>query len=568
MTADEGNAERWSVEELLRQPEVQSVLKTGQPARVTIAFHQSRLTALVSRRHHAADDGTGNGSGSASGSALQIGPVWVISVEGLPEIDPALRMMPFVSMVEIGGNQSDDDTDVVEPSWATESLIASAFPSTIPAGEGEPPCPAPASIDDPNFKFVLAWDDRTTANKHAQAVEGLALARSIVELLSREGTDESDIEIERARLLGAAEGWLREFLPPMPACGSPLVAFVELVDARQAVLRSLGRVSDADNLWKWNIERLGRAGLHALCARLSERVPHGSTGFASATFHACWLTDTGEITAAASHIVQRQRRFADDLISECRNLKPCDDKLIEALKQQSEWLIGRLPEGARVDDAVKDMLRSRIDDFCRMTPPIPPVLVRDFAMTCALQAWTAAWTAEGARDPASADAHRLWEKLIVSTIGDTLNGEIALSKIPPAEVPFILEELSSIVAPMLAQRVEYLSAFPPGEKTTEMFRKNLGWIHAREGNMGRYYRQYEDTVEDYSKMEPHPGRLESALQHARNCTASTLAIDALQAMFEALAESGPTKNYPEPFPMRPSGLKAGLRGYNWRIGLD
>jgi hypothetical protein len=53
-----------------------------------------------------------------------------------------------------------------------------------------------------------------------------------------------------------------------------------------------------------------------------------------------------------------------------------------------------LPEGARVDDAVKDMLRSRIDDFCRMTPPIPPVLVRDFAMTCALQAWTAAWTAE------------------------------------------------------------------------------------------------------------------------------------------------------------------------------
>ncbi|MEY2795988.1 MAG: hypothetical protein RIR10_1704, partial [Planctomycetota bacterium] len=183
-------------------------------------------------------------------------------------------------------------------------------------------------------------------------------------------------------------------------------------------------------------------------------------------------------------------------------------------------------------------------------------------------AWTAAWTAEGARDPASADAHRLWEALIVSTIGDILNGNPALSDIPRAEIPFILEELSSIVAPMLAQRVEYLSAFPPGEKTTKMFRKNLGWIHAREGDMGRHYRNYEDTVEDNSKMEPAPGRLESALQHARNCTGSMLAIDALQAMFEALAESGPTKNYPEPFPMRPSGWRAGLRGYKWTIGLD
>jgi hypothetical protein len=162
----------------------------------------------------------------------------------------------------------------------------------------------------------------------------------------------------------------------------------------------------------------------------------------------------------------------------------------------------------------------------------------------------------------------LWEALIVSTIGDILNGNPALSDIPRAEIPFILEELSSIVAPMLAQRVEYLSAFPPGEKTTKMFRKNLGWIHAREGDMGRHYRNYEDTVEDNSKMEPAPGRLESALQHARNCTGSMLAIDALQAMFEALAESGPTKNYPEPFPMRPSGWRAGLRGYKWTIGLD
>ena len=320
----------WKLDDLLAQPAAKEVLETGQPKRIGLKFGQSRIEAVVSLRPGTSQPASQAVPQSApqavsqtvSQTGLQIGPIWVISIDGLPEIDPLLRSLPF-SVVVARELESDDAANA----WLVEPLVAwelpSATPITAPSTGQDATCLEPPRLADPAFKFRLAWDDRTSVRLHAKAIEGLDLARKIVAMRSPSDTLNTAGEIpeslkdeeQRARLRASANEWLEEPLPLIPPCGSPLIAFVELVDARQAVMRSLGRTQEADTLFRWLLERMSRANLHALVARLSERVPSGAFGFASATFHTCWLTDTGEITAAAPHVLDRQRRFAEDLVA-------------------------------------------------------------------------------------------------------------------------------------------------------------------------------------------------------------------------------------------------------------
>jgi hypothetical protein len=324
----------WKLDDLLAQPAAKEVLETGQSKRIGLAFGRSRLEAVVSLRPGTSQSArqsvpqsvpqavSETVSQTVSQTGLQIGPIWVISIDGLPEIDPLLRSLPF-SVVVARELESDDATNA----WLVEPLVAGELPSTTqitaPSSGQDATCLEPPRLADPAFKFRLAWDDRTSARLHAKAIEGLDFARKIVAMRSRSDILHTAGEIpeslkdeeQRARLRALANEWLEEPLPLIPPCGSPLIAFVELVDARQAVMRSLGRTQEADTLFRWLLERMSRANLHALVARLSERVPSGAFGFASATIHTCWLTETGEITAVAPHVLDRQRRFAEDLVA-------------------------------------------------------------------------------------------------------------------------------------------------------------------------------------------------------------------------------------------------------------
>ena len=58
------------------------------------------------------------------------------------------------------------------------------------------------------------------------------------------------------------------------------------------------------------------------------------------------------------------------------------------------------------------------------------------------------------------------------------------------------------------------------------------------------------------------------MQNALLVVASDFAIDAFEAMVSALAQSGPTKKYLEPFPMRSAPLNAGFCLYKWKVGAE
>ena len=578
----------WKLDDLLAQPAAKEVLETGQPKRIGLKFGQSRIEAVVSLR-----PGTSQPASQAvpqsvpqsapqavsqtvSQTGLQIGPIWVISIDGLPEIDPLLRSLPF-SVVVARELESDDAANA----WLVEPLVAGELPSatqiTAPSTGQDATCLEPPRLADPAFKFRLAWDDRTSARLHAKAIEGLDLARKIVAMRSPSDTLHTAGEIpeslkdeeQRARLRASANEWLEEPLPLIPPCGSPLIAFVELVDARQAVMRSLGRTQEADTLFRWLLERMSRANLHALVARLSERVPSGTFGFASATFHTCWLTDTGEITAAAPHVLDRQRRFAEDLVAQLQALRPCDASLIEALKEQSERLVGQLPIGARVDDVVTAMLRRRVDDLCRTKPPIDPILVRDAAMACALQAWTAAWTAPGARDPASEEGWRAWHRLIMATTERLFAAEPFASCIPAPEVPPVLDAISAYMTKHLSCRAEYLGAFTPDAQTSQMFEARLAHIcgeSTKEAICGSYTDYERELEKEQSRRSGEYSKkfLDAALQSMRQEVMMHWASDVLQAMLE-IAESSPSKSYPEPFPFWAGSFVSIGDQYNWGI---
>jgi len=42
----------------------------------------------------------------------------------------------------------------------------------------------------------------------------------------------------------------------------------------------------------------------------------------------------------------------------------------------------------------------------------------------------------------------------------------------------------------------------------------------------------------------------------------------MEALYMACAESGPEKDYPEPFPMRYAGFNGGMQRLVWRVGDD
>ncbi|MCE2883712.1 MAG: hypothetical protein LW806_02260, partial [Planctomycetaceae bacterium] len=77
------DASCWKLDALLAAPEIASVLESGQTARVSLMFGQSRLSAIVAR---VVRDGR---------TTLALGPMWVVSVDGLPAIEPSLRIAPF-----------------------------------------------------------------------------------------------------------------------------------------------------------------------------------------------------------------------------------------------------------------------------------------------------------------------------------------------------------------------------------------------------------------------------------------------------------------------------------------
>ena len=83
----------WKLDDLLAQPAAKEVLETGQPKRIGLKFGQSRIEAVVSLRPGTSQPASQAVPQSApqavsqtvSQTGLQIGPIWVISIDGLPE---------------------------------------------------------------------------------------------------------------------------------------------------------------------------------------------------------------------------------------------------------------------------------------------------------------------------------------------------------------------------------------------------------------------------------------------------------------------------------------------------
>lgn len=240
-------------------------------------------------------------------------------------------------------------------------------------------------------------------SRHRSAIESWGLAQRLLAATERANLDTPDVtsaqdpapvaqqseeSLDNLKLIAVAR--LHESLPLPPDGGLSLLMWVECADARQCLLRALGRIKDADAATVALHGVLTASGIPQLAALVQERVPPSAIGFHSLCWTPCWATEAAEIGAAFPAVVAQREQFRSGLFAAIERAEKCDDLLHDRAQLYCAALIGQLPAGARFGPKLGDHVVAFLAQACEQAEP------SDAAPQLALEIFAFAWNQPGA----------------------------------------------------------------------------------------------------------------------------------------------------------------------------
>jgi hypothetical protein len=557
--------------------EIAAAIGAESAVRVRIARGDSAFNVIVVKR----------AGGARHEAQYDCGPAWVVWPAGeAPEIDAQLLALPFSRLVlvarppsaesaaEPSGNARDNYSDTVQ----IRPRITSAGDEAFFESFREARCGPVSTPIEPEYRseeIVVWWPLSKVASVHGRAVEGLDLARSIVALRQSPEFLAADLD-SRDRLLAplqeSATRWIEERLDAPPPIGNASIAWIELMDARQALLRVENRVGSADAVVRDLRSWLSRSRLPHLRERLDERVPVSAEGFVSLCAQPCWIFDAGEVAAASQRLMVDQRAVCDAIEGELSRLQPCSQEFATEFRDRIRMLVGQLPNGARVTDRTRELMKSRLGEYCALGAlAADRTLIRDFAATMVLEIWTEAWVASAERTGDAEAARMRWRTQLTELATRVVQESSTYSQVIK---PGIRRAVSDGVARMIDRQFDggsnYLTAFAGDRFTLE--RVKAEWLTIIGGRDPAALAQTLATIAYEPPAGSSPQELARAEHIAREAevriASQEVFADLMQAMYMALTESDSPKTYPEPFPLRYASFRASGERIHWRIGLD
>lgn len=552
--------------------ELITAMPAASPCRVRIARGDSALNVILVQREGV----------ESKERQFDCGPAWVVWLSGdPPKIDPGLHRLPFSRLFvrEIA------DRVGASPSAARVSDAGRLERVVVPfAGDVAPseadaascgPILTPIDADDRTVDAVVWWPLARVAQAHARAVEGLAIARQLEvqrEAAELRPPDDPLREQLLAPLQQRAARWLDERVDVPPQIGNAAIAWIELMDARQALLRANRRIEAADEVVRDLLRALERSRLPQLTARVHERLPVESSGFVSLCDSPCWIFDAGEVAAASQRLTNEQHAMCGEILAEVSRLAPCNAQLVDALRERLRLLVGQLPNGVRMNDGMRSTLRQRVDELCALDELAgDPILTRDYAATIALQVWTEAWRASDERSAGAATARNRWREQLLGLVGQQLSRSRDYATAIGEELRgAVLDEVSRLLQREFADSGNYLTAFAGDAAAYAQIESQWRTI-VSERDQDEFARLVTVTPHDLPP-DASPEQIAHDAGLARRDTVRLASqyvfADLMQALYMALTESEGESAYPKPFPTRYASFRASGDRILWRIGID
>ncbi len=531
----------------------------------------------------------------AGGVRYRCGPAWLVWHNGeAPSIDDELSFLTMTDLV-VADAPSDSGELPAPRRWVLEGPAVKDWTFQVEATSGTrfggttSQCPMVSTPVDPEAlatPLAIWWSFAKVAEFHGRAKQGLEIALAV---FSHQRAMRTNPEVDAEALAIAASlerkanAWLLQPVVVAPPYGNPYIAWIEWMDARQAVLRVTGQIKRADIVVGDMTASLHAAGLSRLEGLVGARISRGSPDFTSLCWTPCWLVDAGEIGAAEARLQKMQLQVFDELLREVKRLPECEKAFTVEASKRLRVLVGQFPNGCRVTDTMRDILKSRMDMFCAQGKfTSEPTIITDFAMMMALEIWTAAWNADDALGRDAQAARTAWRAELRRMLEQGLLEEPLLSRIDPSFRGAVLVETMRILESHLDLSGNYLGAFPPGPRMPEIVKAHWRHILSERNQNGlvdavsRYNEFLEEKdVLDHEGLDPegvdHEGDAmrEAYLKRAAiENMGGLLFMDLLEALYMSCCESAAPKDYPEPFPMMYASFSAGRKRANWRIGWN
>ncbi|MFO0875720.1 MAG: hypothetical protein U0575_17375 [Phycisphaerales bacterium] len=416
---------------------------TARSARMVGADASGAPSAVFVAQRVAIEDASAGQTTAGTLTAFAIGPV------AIRVVDPDLRHLSAVEVIVAHGAHAADliawrpaiaSLGVGEQGDAGETSDShGAGNQRIAFEDRDAPSDLPHSFRvDPDSQTgagAEALPARELAARHRRALEGLAIARDIASRgvvgppsaearPLRRGAPASNPLLDSAQAArsteaaaqataqasgqaaaqatGQATGWLRRIddLPRLEAM--EIVAWLEMADARQALLRSLGRVAEADSECDRVLHYLGRLGAVDTAARWRTRVPRRSATPLSATLHATWPFEAWEIVERATTVAEAQGAtiaaflgIADSLIAELRLAPELANELRDRMVQAST----KLPLGTTIAGPLARDLIEHLRLELSIAASEPGETALETVRTAVWESWARTWNEPGAIAP-------------------------------------------------------------------------------------------------------------------------------------------------------------------------
>jgi hypothetical protein len=495
------------------------------------------------------------------------GPAWISWMTGpAPRFDPELLALPFARIridarglppAITGGGPAAKFVGLSRDEMAErESAVCNPQEPSIPSGDD---------------REARVWGHPSRiAQIHRSALAGFDIA-SQIEASRHEIPNATHDQIDErtaafAALQARAKRWLGRRVDAPPPYGSAMIAWIEWMDARQVLLRVGEDIEEADRVVQAISGHLRRSGLSQLESQLAARVPRGIRGFRSLCWTPCWATEAGEVRAAFLRLSAAQDGFQASAVDAIRQSRPCRAEFAEAAAKPLGWLVGQLPNGARIDDATREVIARRVREYCETAESFldEPLIREDHAATIALEVWTVAWQQALATCPEHGEAMQRWRdellELMLRVIEDTddLARAIPDPRIDPtSKRAEVMAGLADYIDRSMRMSGNYLFAFPGDEVTLLKVERQLRL------NLSKRSHGYELRAPTLHE-DVHPDIVASRRASAVQGFVSRLTSDLALAMYESCTDGDGSKTYPQPFPMRYASFSG---GWTWRIGL-
>lgn len=520
---------------------------------------------------------------SEEGLEYSCGPAWISWLAGdEPKFDPELLALPFARVrmgadglpaAVVGGGPAAKFVRSDEGGEEPNDELAGEAPSSP---NGAAPCvpPQPLAPTGEDIDVPVWGHPSRIAQIHRSALAGFEIAFKVdagkPEIA--DATEEQRAEIDAAwdALQARAKRWLGRRVDAPPPYGSASIAWIEWMDARQALLRVRGEVEEADRVVQAIAGHLRRSGLAQLDAQLAARVPRGVRGFHSLCWTPCWAAEAGEVRAAAMRLAAEQRDFHQEVVEAVRRAKPCRAAFVEDAARPLGWLVGQLPNGARVDEAMREAISRRVEEYCDRDEVFldSPVISGDYAATLALEVWTLAWRNALEDCPEHRAAMKRWRDELLAMFLRVIEDTEDIAKAipdpridPTSRRDEVMQGLAEFVDTFMGMRENYLFAFPGDDVTLIRIERQLRY------NLGRRRDGYPYVLRevDADPARHPPEIVEADRKSVLRSFVNLLRNDLTFAMYEACTEGDAWKTYPQPFPMRYASYGGVWR---WRIGLQ